>query len=63
MTLIKQIALTVVLASLPVQLSYTSVQLVWRESVKELGTTLLDSFEQGKSWQRRCIELGHVKKL
>ena len=52
-----------VCVSLPLQLSNTSIQLVWQESVKQLRTTLLRSFKQGKSWQRLCIEMRHVKKL
>ena len=40
----------------------TSVQLVWRESVKQLSTTPLNSFKRGKSRQRSCIEIQHVKK-
>ena len=50
-------------ASLPVQLSNPSVQLVWRGSVKELSTTPLNSFKQGKLWQHQCIEIRHMKKL
>ena len=50
-------------ASFPVELSNTSVQLVWQESVKQLSTTQLNSFKQDKSWQRPCIEIGQVKKL
>ena len=63
MTLNKQLPRTVVWASLPVQLSNTSVQLVWRESEKQLSTTPLNSFKRGKSWQRPCIEIQHVKKV
>ena len=62
MTLNRQVPWTVVSASLPVQLSNTSVQLVWQESVKQLGTTPLNSCKRGKSWQRPCIEIRHVKK-
>ena len=39
-----------------------SVQIVWRESVKQLSTTPLNSFKQGKAWQRSFIEIRHVKK-
>ena len=63
MILNKQFPRTMVWASLPLQLSNTSVQLVWRESMKEVSTTPLNSFNQGKSWQRPCIEILHVKKL
>ena len=59
----KQLPSTLVRASLPVQLSNTSVQLVWRESVKQLSRTLLNSFKQGKSWQRPCVEIQHMRKL
>ena len=38
-------------------------KLVWRGCVKELITTLLNSFKQSKSWQRHCIKVQHVKKL
>ena len=62
-TLNKQLPWTMVWASLPVQGSNTSVQLVWRESVKQLSSTPLNSIKQGKSWQRPCIEILHVKKL
>ena len=47
MTLNKHLPWTMVWASLPGQLSNTSVQLVWRESVKQLSTTPLNSFKQG----------------
>ena len=40
-------------------MSNTSVQLVWRESVKQLHTAPLNSFKQGKTWQRPCIETPH----
>ena len=63
MTLIKQLPWTMVWVSLPLQLSNTSVQLVWRESVKQLGTTPQKSFKQGKSWQRPCINIQHEKKV
>ena len=62
MTLNKQLPRTMVWASLPVQLSNTSIQLVWRESVTQLSTTPLNSFKQGKSWQSPCIEIRHVEK-
>ena len=61
MTLNKQLPWTVVWVSLPVQRSYTSVQLIWQESVKQLSTTPLNSFEQGKSWQHACIEIQLAK--
>ena len=63
MTINKQWHWTMVWASLPVQLSNTSVQLVWRESVKQLGSTPLNSFKQGKSRQHPWIEIRTVKKL
>ena len=64
MTLNKQWPRTMVWASLPVQLSNTSVKLVWRESVKnKLSTTPLNSIKQVKSWQRKCIETRHMKTL
>ena len=63
MTLNKQLPWTMVWAGFPVQLRNTSVQLVWRESVKQLSTTPLNSFNQGKSWQRPCIEIRQVKKM
>ena len=47
MTLNKHLPWTMVWASLPGQLSNTSVQLVWRESVKQLSKTPLNSFKQG----------------
>ena len=59
-TLNKQLPWTVVWASLPVQLSNTSVEMVWWEIVKQLRTTPLNSFKQGKLWQRPCIEIQHV---
>ena len=59
MTLNKQLPLTLAWASLPAQLSNTSVQLVWRESVKQHSTTPLNSFKQGKPWQRPCVEIRH----
>ena len=61
MTLNKQLPWTTVWASLPVQLSNTSVQLVWREGVKQLSTTPLNLLKQGESWQRPYIEIRHVK--
>ena len=48
MTLNKQLLWTMVWASLPVQLSNTSIQLVWGESVKQLSTTTLNSFIQAR---------------
>ena len=62
MTLNKQLPRTMVWASLPVQLSNNSVQLVWRESVKQLSTTPLNSFKRGNSWQRPCSETQHMQK-
>ena len=62
MSLNKQLPRTMVWASLPVQLSHTSVELVWRESVEQLSTTPLNSFKKGESWQRPRIEIQHVKK-
>ena len=62
-TLNKQWPWTVVWAILPAQMSITSVQLVWRESVKQLCATLLKSFKQGKSSQHPCIKIWHVNKL
>ena len=50
-TLNKQLPWTVVWVSLPLHLSNTSVQLVWREGVKQLSTTPLNSFKQGRTWQ------------
>ena len=50
-------------ASLPVQLRNVSVQLIRRESVKQLSTTRLNSSNQGESWQSSCVEIRHVKKL
>ena len=63
MTLNKQLPRTIVSASLSVQPSNTSVELVCRESVKQVSTTPLNSFKRGKSWQRPCMEIRHVKKL
>ena len=63
MTLNKQLPWTMVWASLPVQLRDTSVQLIWRESVKQLSATPLNSCKQGKSLQCPCIKIGHVKKV
>ena len=57
MTLNKQLPRTTVWMSLP------SVQLVWRESVKQLSATPLNSFKRGEPWQRPCIEIQHAKKL
>ena len=57
MTFTKQLPRTMVWASLPLQLSNTSVQLVWRESVKQLNTTPLNSSKRGESWQRPCTEI------
>ena len=55
----KQLPRTMVWASLPVQLSNTSVQLVWRETVKQLSTAPLNP----NLSQRPCIEILHVTKL
>ena len=63
MTLNKQLPQTMVWACLPVQLSNTSVQPVWRVFVKQLSTIPLNSFKQGKSWWRPCIEIRHVKTM
>ena len=41
----------------------TSGEIVHRESVKQLITTPLNSFNQGKTWQRPCVETRHVRKL
>ena len=62
-TLNEQLAWTAVWVSLPLQRSNTSVQLVWRESMKQLSTTLLYSFKLGNTLQRPCIEVWHVKEL
>ena len=62
MILNKKLPWTVDWASLPVQLSNTSVQRVWRESGKQLSSIPLNSFKQGKSWQRPFIEIRHMKK-
>ena len=43
-------------ASLPVQLSNTSVQLVWREGVKHFSTTPLNSLK-AKQIMAECIHL------
>ena len=40
-----------------------SVQLVWREIVKQLSATPLNSFKRGKPWQRPCIEIRHCEKV
>ena len=62
-TLNIQLPWTVVSVSFPVYLSNTSVQMVWRESMKQLRTTPLTSIKQGESWQHPCIEIRHVKNL
>ena len=49
MTLNKQLPWRMVWASLHVQPSKTSIQLLWRGSVKRLSTTPLNSSKQGKS--------------
>ena len=41
--------------------SNTSVRPAWRESVKQLSTTALNSFNRDKTRQRPCIEIRHVK--
>ena len=63
MTLNKQLPWTVVWVSLPVQLNNISAPQVWRENGKQLGTTPLNPFKQGRTWQRPCVEIRHVKKL
>ena len=63
MSLNIQLPWRMVWVSVPVQLRNASVHLVWRERVKQLSTTPLNSFKQGKSWQRPCIMIWQVKKL
>ena len=63
MTLNEQLPRTMVWTSQPVQQNNTSVYLVWRESVNQLSTTPLNSFMQGKSWERPCREIRHVKNV
>ena len=41
----------------------TSIQMTQWESMKQLSTTLLNSFNQGKTWQHQCIEIQHMDKL
>ena len=50
--------------SLPVCFSDTSLKTVERlESVKEVSTTPLSSFSQGRTWQRPSSDTLHVKKV
>ena len=41
----------------------TTTKIVRQESLKQLSTTLLNSINQGRTWQRLCIETWHVNKL
>ena len=40
-----------------------SVKIVWGESVKQLGTTSLNSSDHGQKWRRSCIVIQYIKKL